>query len=125
MKTHGKILAVVLVTLMLTDSIAANVSAEEFTPSEEPVIYFEVPETWIGIQKVFCHIYDCETSESFAPWQSKKERCTLVEGNLYAYDISKVGILEEDKCYDVIFSSDVGYQTYEMCFSTECFGDTA
>ena len=52
MKTYRKILAVVLVTLMLTASLAVNLSAEEFTPSEEPVIYFEVPETWIGIQKV-------------------------------------------------------------------------
>ncbi len=117
-------LAMVLVTLTLLSACVVFASAESFTPSEESVIYFEVPTDWANFQKVYCHILDSETQTSLANWQSKKELCTQVEGNLYSYDISKAGILTEGKTYEVIFHLDIGARTYETTFSTECFSDT-
>ena len=123
MKSFKKILAMMLAVLMLAVSCFMSVSAEEFTPSEEPVIYFEVPEDWNNFKTVYCHIWEYE-GDSLASWQSKKERCTLVEGNLYSYDISKAGTLAEGKIYGIIFSLDTDLRTYDAIFSTECLGDT-
>ena len=127
-----KILSMVLVLMLALSCLAvAGVSAEEntFTPSEEPKIYFEVPENWKeDVSKVFCHIWAYD-GDSLANWGSKKESCqkTDTEG-LYSYDISKVGTLEEGKSYCVIFcvvtSKGSELQTYNTIFDTNCFGDT-
>lgn len=123
-----KILSMVLVLILALSCFAiASVSAEEpvFTPSEEPVIYFEVPENWTNYSKIFCHIWEYGADTPLANWQSKKEACTKtdVEG-VYSYDISKVGGLEAGKMYCVIFSADTTEQTYDTFFDTNCFGDT-
>jgi len=123
-----KILSMVLV-LVLTFSCLTltGVSAEEteFTPSEDPIIYFEVPEDWGNYKRIFCHIWELN-NPSLASWQSKKERCTAVRGteNLYSYDVSVLSSFDETKVYCVIFSSDTGMQTYESLFSADCYGDT-
>ena len=124
MRNLKKILSMVLVVLMFAATCIVSVSAEEFTPSEEPVIYFEVPEEWGEVKSVFCHIWAYE-GDALAAWQSKKEKCTLVEGNLYSYNTTKVGGLEEGRLYCVIFSADSGAQTYDTFMSTACYGDTA
>ena len=126
-----KILSMVLVLVLALSCLAfASVSAEEFTPSEEPVIYFEVPDKWKDdISKVFCHIWPYGGEGGLANWGSKKETCakTDTEG-LYSYDISKVGGLEADTLYCVIFcvttSAGSELQTYNTYFDTNCFGDT-
>lgn len=121
-----KILSMVLVLVLALSCFAmAGVSAEEFTPSEEPVIYFEVPEHWGEFTKVFCHIWEYGVGSPLANWQSKKESCTATETDrVYSYDISKVGGLEEGKMYCVIFSVAEGSQTYDCLMDTNCFGDT-
>jgi len=127
-----KILSMVLVLVLTLSCLAfASVSAEEtFTPSEEPTIYFEVPDHWKeDISKVFCHIWPYYGEGGLANWGSKKETCkaTDTEG-LYSYDISKVGGLEADTLYCVIFcvttSTGSELQTYNTFFDTNCFGDT-
>ena len=123
-----KILSMVLVLVLALSclAMAGTSAAEDFTPSEEPTIYFEVPEDWAGYKKIFCHIWAYgEGDTPFANWQSKKESCTATETEgVYSYDISKVGTIEEGKMYCVIFSADTAQQTYDTFFDANCFGDT-
>ncbi|MBQ3073261.1 MAG: dockerin type I repeat-containing protein [Ruminococcus sp.] len=124
MNSFKKILSVALVMLLALATCAVGVSAEEFTPSEEPVIYFTVPQEWAGYKSIFCHIWEYEGDE-FAAWQTKKEKCTATDAeDVYSYNISKAGTMEEGKLYCVIFSADTGAQTYDAFMGTECFGDT-
>ncbi len=111
--------------LMLSCFAVANVSAaEEFTPSEEPIIYFEVPDNWTDYSKIYCHIWEYN-GEPLAGWQTKKTVCTETETKgTYSFDISKVGTLQDDTMYAVIFSSDKGAQTYDCLMDKNCFGDT-
>ena len=126
-----KILSMVLVLMLALSCLAvAGLSAtDEFTSSEEPIIYFEVPENWEDVAKVFCHIWPYGGGDALANWASKKESCkaTDVEG-VYSYDISKVGGLEEGVTYCVIFGATTSngseIQTYNTIFDTNCFGDT-
>ncbi len=127
MRNLKQILSFVLVLLLALSSVAFAVSAEDFTPSEEPVLYFEVPEDWNIYHSIFCHVWPYG-ERPLVNWQSKKEKCTAtdIEG-VFSYDITaKTGVvLEEGVMYCVIFSADTGMQTYDLLFSTECFGDTA
>ncbi len=127
MKNLKQILSFVLVLLLALSSVTFAVSAEDFTPSEEPVLYFEVPEDWNNYHSIFCHVWPYG-KEPIANWQSKKEKCTAtdIEG-VFSYDITAKTdiVLEEGVMYCVIFSADTGRQTYDLLFSTECFGDTA
>ena len=115
-----KIISLVLTLVVLASMalIAIPVSA-----AEDTTIYFEVPSTWKNYKKVFCHIW-VYNDAALASWQSKKEACTKVEGNLYSYDVSKVGGLQAGQLYGVIFSLDTGMQTYDTLMSTACYGDT-
>lgn len=127
MRNLKQILSVVLVLLLALSSVAFAVSAEEFVPSEEPVLYFEVPENWTNYKRIFCHIWPY-SGDALASWQSKKEACTATETEgVFSYDISaKLNVtLEEGTMYCVIFSADTGAQTYDLLFGTDCFGDTA
>ena len=122
-----KILSMVLVLVLALScfAMAGASAAEEFTPSEEPTIYFEVPADWEGYSKIFCHIWPYGGGDPLANWQSKKEACKATETEgVYSYDISKVGSLEEGKMYCVIFSADTSQQTYDTFFDTNCYGDT-
>ena len=119
---------VLILLLSLSCFMMAGVSAEEntFTRSEEPIIYFEVPEDWGSYKRIFCCIYDWEEKEHINGWQTKISRCTPVKekDNLYSYDISVLSSFDKTKEYVVIFSADNGMQTYETSFSSECYGDT-
>ncbi|MBQ1977876.1 MAG: hypothetical protein II225_03930, partial [Ruminococcus sp.] len=128
-----KILSMVLVLVLALScfAMAGASAAEEFTPSEEPTIYFEVPADWMeDVSKVFCHIWPYYSTEGgLANWGSKKETCTKTETDgLYSYNISKVGGLEADTLYCVIFcvvtSTGSELQTYNTFFDTNCYGDT-
>ena len=128
MKSMKKILALVLCILMLASMgiFTANAETKE---ADKQVIYFEEPKD-IGIiswdsTKIFCHIWEYG-GDSFAAWQSKKEACskTDTEG-LWMYDITAKGFeVEEGKIYGVIFSNEVGLQTYDTLFDVTCIGDT-
>lgn len=127
MKSMKQILSLCLVLLLALSTMAVAVSAEDFTPAEEPVILFEVPEDWTTYNNIYCHIWEYGATEPFANWQSKKEKCTKESEGLYSYDITAktTYTLEEGTMYCVIFSANTGMQTYDLFFSTECFGDTA
>lgn len=125
MKSLKKILSLALVLMLIFSSMVFTAHAEDFTPAEEPVIYFEVPADW-NYASIFCHIWEYGATEPFANWQSKKEKCTETDTpGVFSYDITaKTKLsLEEGKMYCVIFSADTGAQTYDSFFDTNCFGD--
>lgn len=117
-----KFISLVL-TLMVLASMAA-IAMPATSAAEDTTIYFEVPSNWKNYKKVFCHVW-LYGGASLASWQSKKEACTQVEGNIYSYDIgAKVGGLQDGQLYGVIFSLDTSMQTYDLLMSTACYGDT-
>lgn len=113
-----KILSFVLALICFASMAVVGASA-----AEDTTIYFEVPADWNNYSSVYCHIW-AAGGDSLAAWQSKKEKCTKVEDGLYSYDISKVGGLEDGVFYGVIFSVDIGLQTYDALMSSQCYGDT-
>ncbi len=114
-------LACLLTMLTLLSFIPTIVSANAESESEQ--IYFEAPESWAGSNYIFCHI-SVYNGDPLTSWQSKTERCTLAEGNLYSYDTTKAGNLEPDVTYTVVMSNSFGMQTYETILTTSCLGDT-
>lgn len=116
-----KIISLVL-TLMVLASMAAI--AMPVSAAEDTTIYFEVPSDWKNYKTVFCHIWEYGGDTPLANWQSKKERCDQVEGNLYSYDTTKVGGLAAGTTYCVIFSLDTTMETYTTLMTTACYGDT-
>ncbi|MGN0452497.1 MAG: hypothetical protein ACI4GZ_01720 [Ruminococcus sp.] len=122
-----KILCAVLVLCTLLSFSLAGVSAAEAelaSVSADNLLYFEVPSDWKNFKTVYCHIWEYGGTAPLAPFQSKKEKCDLVEGNLYSYDVSKVGGLEAGKYYGVVFSLDTLIQTYDTIMTNDCLGDT-
>ena len=125
---YKKILSLVLAVLMVASLAVVSVAAEEVTPVETK-IYFQVPEDWGTVTRVYCHIWECD-GEEFNSWQSKKEVCTDEGNGLWSYDPVNKGkiALEDGHWYGCIFSakngsSDVN-QTYDALFTTECYGET-
>lgn len=119
-RTLKNLLTFALVAVLALGSLTF-VSAEDTL--SDSVIYFEAPDFWDVDKYVFCNIY-VYGGDALSPWQGGKARCTKVDDNLYAYDISKVGALEKGEYYSVIFSSDMGNQTFDTILSTKCIGDT-
>ncbi len=113
-----KILCLALALVCIASMAVIGVSA-----ADDTTIYFEVPSDWNNYSTVFCHIW-AYGGDSLASWQSKKEKCTEVEAGLYSYDVSKVGGLTDGQYYGVIFSIDIGLQTYDTLMTTACYGDT-
>ncbi len=114
-----KIISLVLALMVLVSmaAMATSVSAADNK------IYFEVPSDWQNFKSVFCHIW-VYNGDSLASWQSKKEKCVDEGNGIYSYDLSKVGGLEAGQYYGVIFSLDIGAQTYDTIMTSACIGDT-
>ena len=114
-----KIISIVLALMVLVSmsAIATSVSAADNK------LYFEVPSDWKNFKSVFCHIW-VYNGDSLASWQSKKEKCVDEGNGIYSYDLSKVGGLTAGEYYGVIFSLDIGAQTYNTILTTACIGDT-
>ncbi|MBQ8796404.1 MAG: hypothetical protein IJZ54_08280 [Clostridia bacterium] len=113
-----KILCLALALVCMASVAVIGVSA-----ADDTTIYFEVPADWNNFSSVYCHIW-AYGGDSLAAWQSKKEKCTKVEDKLYSYDVSKVGGLTDGEYYGVIFSVDIGLQTYDTIMTSACYGDT-
>ena len=113
-----KILCLALALVCMASMAVIGASA-----ADDTTIYFEVPADWNNFSSVYCHIWEYG-GDSLAAWQSKKEKCTQVEDKLYSYDVSKAGTLTDGTYYGVIFSVDIGLQTYDTLMTTACYGDT-
>lgn len=102
--------------------------------NKDDVIYFKVPVTgdyaWGNYDVVYCHIWE-DGGDEFFSWQTTKEKCTRVKGDLWKYDLDALnesrritGGISDGVKYAVIFSDNLGDQTYDLYFTSECIGDT-
>lgn len=123
LEMYKKILSFILAILCIISCGVIGVSAED-TDSFTNILYFRVPESWGNHGRIYCHITILDTGVSFKSWQSKKERCTQVEGNLYAYDLTQADIEIMDEC-SVVFSSDTGKETHPLMLRYDGIGDVA
>lgn len=124
---NKRILSVLLMLLTLIGQSLIFVSAAEAELAEtgaDGKLYFEVPSDWNNYKTVYCHIWEYGAPTPLAPYQSKKEKCTLEEDGRYSYDVSKVGGLEAGKYYGMLFSVDTQMQTYDTIMTADCLGDT-
>ena len=76
---------------------------------------------WKNFSEVYCHIWK-RGSDAFYSWQSKKEKCKG-SGTNWSYDVSGID-LQAGEDYCIIFSTNIGQQTYDATFSKSCVGDT-
>ncbi len=121
---YKKLLAFLLTILCIMSCFTIIGTSAADTESQTNVLYFKVPDSWNNCYRIYCHIYILDSGVAFTSWQSKKERCTQVEDNLYSYDLSQAGIEIMDECA-VIFSSDAGHQTYPLMLRYDGLGATA
>ncbi len=130
-----------LLAVMLTVSCFSILSAVPASAAEEQKIYFQFPTdgTWgdpAGVTinaktkkaNIYCYaaaVYGNETPIT-AGWQTPKSVCISEGDNLYSFDLSKYGTFEDGADYIVSFSTSAngGFQTCDMTFTTDCFGDT-
>ena len=90
-------------------------------------LHFDANSTnWRYYEKVYCHIWEVG-GDPFYDWQKKAERCTDNDGDgIWTYDLVEHNIeLDESKQYAVIFSNELGRQTYNLIFDKTVLGDTA
>ncbi len=76
---------------------------------------------WKNFTSVYCHIWK-RGGDPVYNWQTKKEKCTG-SGKKWSYDISDIDMKSTDD-YCVVFSTNLGQQTYDATFSKACVGDT-
>lgn len=119
-KLFATMLAVLLLAMCMMTMAA---SAAEMT--EPQYIYFEVPTgsvAWNNFNIVYCHIWS-KTSDVYA-WQSKGEICEDMGSGYWRYDLSQIDFDPEGE-YSLIFSNEIGLQTYNLNFTSDCKGDIA
>ncbi len=122
-----KIISIILTLLIAIScsALAGTASAEEFTPSQDPVIYFEIPDSWKSFSRVFCYIKESNGRLLSQGNMSVTPLCTKTDTEgLYSYDISKLGTLQKDAMYIVYFINNGGLSTYPCYINTNCYGDT-
>ncbi|MDP4119888.1 MAG: hypothetical protein Q8876_02375 [Bacillota bacterium] len=81
-------------------------------------VYFQVPSSWgTGYKQIYCHVW-ANGGDPYALWQSKKEKATKVSTGLWSY------VMPSDSKYNVvIFSDDIGSQTYNLSYGPYCLLD--
>ncbi|MGN0459386.1 MAG: hypothetical protein ACI4HL_00570, partial [Ruminococcus sp.] len=130
-KCSVKIFLVLLTLCMMICSVPTAYGKES---TKDNAIYFNVPVTgdyaWGNYDVVYCHIWE-DGGDEFFSWQTTKEKCTRVKGNLWKYDLDILddsrriaGGISDGVKYAVIFSDNLGDQTYDLYFTSECIGDT-
>lgn len=140
MRKSTKLLSLLL-AVMLTVSCFSILSAVPVSAAEAQMVYFQFPTdgTWgdpAGVSvnaktrktNIYCYaaaVYGNETPIN-AGWQTAKTVCLSEGDNIYSFDLSKFGTIEEGADYIVSFSTAAngGFQTCDMTFTAECIGDT-
>ncbi len=120
-----RIFCFILILVSIISFSTIGTCAANNAETNKQNIYFEVPESWEGYSKVYCHVWEKQGS-SLASWESKKTLCTKTDAEgIYAFDLSKLGGISEDNLYFLVFHTDVIRQRHrEVLFSTDCLGDT-
>ena len=78
-------------------------------PENDVRVYFRLPE-WSGFDTIYCHIFDAY-GEPLSNWQSKKEISEYFMDDIYYFDTTKVGGLEEGVDYYAIISADIDVES--------------
>ena len=129
-----------LLAVMLTVSCFSILSAVPASAAEEQKIYFDFPTdgTWgdpstvkvssKGLANVYCYAYPVygNTSDFTVPsFEGRVTQCTSEGDNVYSFDLSKFGTIDEGADYGVIFSTKAneGYQTVDLTMTADCIGD--
>ena len=121
-----KLLCFVLCVLIAASAMAIIPASA----ASSSVIYFNAA-GWKSFSKIYCHVYVIG-GDSFFGWQTPSEECTKVSGTKYSYDLSKLkgsmdvsGGMKSGGKYGVIFSANIGIQSYDLTIGLDCAGDTA
>lgn len=124
------LLVIVVATLFSSSAICNCATVKE---NSDECIYFSVPtgkESWGEFDTIYCHIW-IDGGDEFFTWQTNPEKCQKVSNKLWKYDLSKLkgsrhikGGFNKEITYGIIFSDNIGNQTYDLYFTKECIGDT-
>ncbi len=133
MKKSFKIISLVLVLTMITSCFTGWSICSVYAAENETKVYFEVPtlESWGTTKSVYCHIYNVYGGAPLknTSFQSKEELCKKdVETGLYYFDTARLGTIEADADYALVFSTvdteKNSHQTCSITFGKDCLGDT-
>lgn len=127
MKRIIQLVSLILALIVLISAMAITAHAEDFVPSNKPIIYFEIPKDWADkdIPYVACHIGSYYDDRHTLPGSDTV--CTKVSDNLYSFDIAcrsqyAVDYVKEYNCRVVFYCGNT--KTYDTIITGNCFGDT-
>ncbi|MEE0857380.1 MAG: hypothetical protein U0L58_08820 [Ruminococcus sp.] len=142
MKKTTKCLSAFLALILTLSSFSAlTTAAEENDTETDTKIYFEAPD-WLGElmwnrdhtqAAVYCHIYNVYGGSPLKSYifGTKSERCEWEHDNVFSFDTTRLGTIEEGADYSVVFHAQykkdgetVFYYTYESTMGIQCLGDT-
>ncbi len=142
MKKTTKCLSAFLALILALSSLSAlTTAAEENDTKTDTKIFFEVPDSWGEVKwnsthtqaAVYCHIYNVYGGSPLKSYifGTKSERCTWEHDNVFSFDTTRLGTIEEGADYSVVFYAQykkdgetVFYYTYESTMGIQCLGDT-
>ena len=113
-----KILSVLLVAMLIISTMAFAAVSASAAVTSGGTIYLEVPASWKTYTTVYCHLWTDGGDDLYA-WQTKKEKAVKVSDGLYSYEIPAGANVNM-----VIWSNDIGMQTYDLTMGDVCIGDT-
>ena len=128
----------ILLALVLTVSSFSILSAVTASAVTDTKIYVEIPDFWGEVKwnskhtqaAVYCHLYriygGSELKET--TFATKTERCVWEHDNVYSFDTTTLGTIEDGADYSAIFCADntkcERHQTCDMTMGIPCLGDT-
>ena len=137
MRKSSKFVSALLAALMAVSSFSI-LSAVTVSAANDTKVYFDVPDWWGPVKwnskhtqaAVYCHLYSIYGGSELkeTTFATKTERCTWEHDNVYSFDTTALGTIEEGADYGIIFCADntssVRHQTCDMTMGIECLGDT-
>lgn len=133
MKRLFSVTIILMMSVIMLFSSVVVVNGATSKKIKDNCIYFQVPDgedNWGDYDTIYCHIW-VDGGDEFFTWQTSHEKCQKVKKNLWKYNLSSLktsrritGGFDKKTTYCVIFSDNIGNQTYDLYFKNECVGDT-
>ena len=117
---------VMMIAVLLLAMCVMPMAASAADMTEPQYIYFEVPTggvAWNNFNVVYCHMWSKLGGDVYN-WQTKGEICEDMGNGFWRYDLSQIDFDPEGE-YSLIFSNDIGMQTYNLNITSDCQGDIA
>ena len=142
MKKTTKFVSTLLALILALSSLSGLTTAAAETETEtDTKIFFEVPDSWGEVKwnsthtqaAVYCHMYNIYGGSPLqeTTFATKSERCEWEHDNVFSFDTTRLGTIEEGADYSVIFcvvckkdGETIRYQTYDTTMGIQCLGDT-